>query len=107
MGGARVTAESLLRRIDSGAPPVILDVRSRAEFSRGHVPGAVHIPFWRVSRHIHHVNAPVDAEVVVYCGHGPRAIVAARGLRGKGYTRVSLLEGHFSRWRSAGFREET
>lgn len=103
----RVTAESLLRRIDSGAAPVILDVRSTAEFVRGHVPGALHIPFWRVSRHIDHVNAPLDAEVVVYCGHGPRAIVAARSLRRKGYTRVALLEGHFSRWRSAGFREET
>jgi rhodanese-related sulfurtransferase len=44
--------------------------------------------------------------VVVYCGHGPRAIVAAQALRRQGYTRVSFLEGHFSQWRRAGFREE-
>jgi rhodanese-related sulfurtransferase len=106
MDSPRVTAESLLRRIDSGSPPVIFDVRSKAEFVRGHVPGAVHIPFWRVSGQIHRVNAPLDAEVVVYCGHGPRALVAARSLRRKGYTRIALLEGHFSQWRSAGFREE-
>lgn len=106
MGHERVTAESLLRRIDSGSSPVILDVRSRAEFVRGHVPGARHVPFWRVSRQMHEVNATVDAEVVVYCGHGPRAIVAAGALRRKGYTRVSLLDGHFSQWRQAGLREE-
>jgi phage shock protein E len=102
----RVTAETLLRRIDAGASPVILDVRSRLEYARGHVPGARHIPFWLVARRIHEVGAPRDAEVVVYCGHGPRAIVGARALRRQGYTRVSFLEGHFSQWRSAGFREE-
>jgi rhodanese-related sulfurtransferase len=102
----RVSAEVLLRRIDAGTAPVILDVRSSAEFARGHVPGAQHIPFWRVSSQIDQFRPPRDAEVVVYCGHGPRAFVAARALRRKGYTRVSFLEGHFSQWRRAGFREE-
>jgi rhodanese-related sulfurtransferase len=102
----RVSAQALLRRIEAGASPVILDVRSRLEYARGHVPGARHIPFWLVGRRIRQVRAPCDAEVVVYCGHGPRAIVAARALRRQGYTRVSFLEGHFSQWRRAGFREE-
>ena len=86
---------------------MILDVRSRAEFTRGHVPGARHIPFWKVASQIDQIGAPHEAELVVYCGHGPRALVAAATLRRKGYTRISLLEGHFSQWRSAGFREET
>ena len=102
----RISAETLLQRIESGAAPVILDVRSRAEFARGHVPGARHIPFWRVSRQIEEVVAHRDDELVVYCGHGPRAIVAGRALRRKGFARVAYLDGHFSQWRSAGFREE-
>ena len=106
MSVERVSAEALLRRIDSGTAPVIVDVRSRLEFARGHVPGARHLPFWKIARQMDQVGAPCDAEVVVYCGHGPRAIVARRALRRKGYTRVSCLEGHFSQWRSAGFREE-
>ena len=106
MTSGRITAEALLRRIDSGAAPVILDVRSRMEFARGHVPGARHIPFWRISREIGALAVPRDAEVVVYCGHGPRASVAGRALRRKGFTRVVSLDGHFSQWRRAGFREE-
>jgi rhodanese-related sulfurtransferase len=102
----RITAEALLKRILSGTAPVILDVRSRAEFTRGHVPGARHIPFWRVSRHIEEIAAPRDAEVVIYCGHGPRAIVAGRTLRRQGFTRIAYLDGHFSQWRSRRFREE-
>jgi SulP family sulfate permease len=101
-----ITADTLLARIESGAAPVILDVRSRAEFANGHVPGARHIPFWRISRRIGELAVPSDAELVVYCGHGPRAVMAGRALRRKGFTRIAYLEGHFSRWRAMGLREE-
>jgi len=106
MSGDRITAEALLTRIESGAAPLILDVRSRLEFVRGHVPGARHVPFWRVSRQIDELSIPRDSELVVYCGHGPRAVIAGRALRRRGFTRITYLEGHFSRWKSAGFREE-
>jgi rhodanese-related sulfurtransferase len=107
MSAGRITAEALLTRIESGVAPLILDVRSRLEFARGHVPGARHIPFWPLSRQIDELSIPRDAELVVYCGHGPRAVIAGRALRRRGFTRITYLEGHFSKWRSAGFREET
>jgi rhodanese-related sulfurtransferase len=106
VGERRINAEALLGRIDAGTAPVILDVRSRAEFERGHVPGARHIPFWGVSRRIDQVTSLRDAELVVYCGHGPRAVMAARSLRRRGFTHITYLQGHFSQWRSGGFREE-
>ena len=106
VGVDRITPQALLDRIESSSAPVILDVRSRVEFARGHVPGARHIPFWRISGRIGNLSIPADAELVVYCGHGPRAVVAGRALRRKGFTRITYLEGHFSRWRGSGFREE-
>jgi rhodanese-related sulfurtransferase len=107
MPADRISAHALLTRIDSGAAPVILDVRSRAEFANGHVPGARHIPFWRISRRIGELSLPPEAELVVYCGHGPRAVMAGRALRRRGFMRITYLEGHFARWRNAGLREET
>ena len=106
MSADRISAEALLTRIESGAAPVILDVRSRGEFARGHVPGARHVPFWQISRRIRELSVPSDAELVVYCGHGPRAVIAGRALRQLGFTRIRYLEGHFSKWRGAGLREE-
>jgi rhodanese-related sulfurtransferase len=106
MPADRITADALLARIESGAAPVILDVRSRAEFVNGHVPGARHIPFWRISRRISELAVPADADLVVYCGHGPRAVMAGRALRRNGFTRITYLEGHFSMWRARGLREE-
>jgi rhodanese-related sulfurtransferase len=107
MSADRISAEALLTRIESGAAPLILDVRSRGEFAKGHVPGARHIPFWRVLRRIGELAIPRDSELVVYCGHGPRAVFAGRALRRRGFTRITYLEGHFSKWRGAGLREET
>ena len=101
-----ITPDALLARIARGTPPAILDVRTEREFADGHVPGATHVPFWRVSKRLAAIPASKHDELIVYCGHGPRALIAGRCLRKHGFTRVVYLEGHFSKWRSGGFREE-
>ena len=39
-----IVGSAVVRRIADGSAPVVLDVRSDAEFRAGHIPGAVHIP---------------------------------------------------------------
>jgi rhodanese-related sulfurtransferase len=48
----------------------------------------------------------VHQDLIVYCGHGPRATLAGRALRRHGFTRVEYLDGHFSTWRREGRPEE-
>jgi rhodanese-related sulfurtransferase len=93
-----MTSRELSVRIDAGTAPVILDVRSRLEFGRGHVPGARHVPFWRVAARVRDIPARKSEEIVVYCGHGPRAQWAAAVLRRSGFERVVLLDGHWAGW---------
>ena len=93
-----ITAGELLASIQLRATPLILDVRSRVEFLRGHIPGAVHIPFWQVVLNSRRIAAGPNDPIVVYCGHGPRAGIAAAALRGRGFRRVSLLAGHMAAW---------
>jgi rhodanese-related sulfurtransferase len=93
-----VTADELLARILAGTAPVILDVRSAREFAAGHVPGAIHVPFWRVSARAADIPADRRGELVVYCGHGPRAVIAVRTLRRLGFSRIAYLVGHYSAW---------
>ena len=90
----------LLALIDRGTAPLVLDVRSRAEFARGHVPGARHVPFWRAQLDAD-AASDRDQPIVVYCGHGPRAAFAARALRRQGFSHVRLLRGHWSKWQRA------
>jgi rhodanese-related sulfurtransferase len=91
--------------IDRGRAPIILDVRSGAEFAAGHIAGAVHIPFWAMPWRTGALAAAPDAAIVVYCGHGPRAQFARAMLRRRGFTRVALLAGHMTGWRRAGLPE--
>jgi rhodanese-related sulfurtransferase len=94
-----VSPDALLAQITTGSPPLVLDVRSKAEFDAGHLPGAVHIPFWRVGSRWPELAGHREHEVVVYCGHGPRAYIAGAALRRHGFTRITYLKGHMTKWK--------
>jgi hydroxyacylglutathione hydrolase len=95
-----------LAHIEAGSAPTIVDVRSRSEFERGHVPGAIHIPFWAVMGRASEIPTPRDVPVVVYCAHGPRAGMAKAGLKMSGFRSVVYLEGHMTAWEEAGLPQE-
>lgn len=101
-----ISADDLAARIERGDTLQILDVRSESEFAAGHLPGAVNIPFNKVLAGSGEVPGSADEELFVYCGHGPRAYMAARALRKRGHTRIVFLSGHFSGWQRAGRRVE-
>jgi rhodanese-related sulfurtransferase len=106
MSAESISPATLHDRIDRNDAPAILDVRSRGEFAQGHVPGAMNVPFAHVLVGSAGVQAKTSDTLVVYCGHGPRAWLAAQALRWRGYTRVIYLRGHMAAWRRAGLREE-
>ena len=103
---ASISAADLAARIDRGDALRILDVRSGAEFAAGHVPGAVNIPFNQVLAGVGAVPGSPEEDVFVYCGHGPRAYMAAAALRKRGFRRIVYVSGHFSGWQRAGLRIE-
>src|SRR3990170_1212287 len=98
-----------MKQIVDGTAPVIVDVRSTAEYRAGHVPGAIHLPFWQVGLSLSRRSAQHEggqklasvrhAPVVVYCGHGPRAYIAGAGLRRRGFSNIAYLAGHMKKWR--------
>lgn len=95
-------AEELAQRIKTTNPPVVVDVRSGMEFSSGHIPGAIHLPNWKILLHLGTLPADKNAELVVTCEHGPRAQLAMGMLHTIGYKNIVLLTGHMSHWRQAG-----
>ena len=98
----RLTVDELELRRAAGQSVAVVDVRSRREYVAGHVPGAVHMPFWQALW----APLPDAATVVLYCGHGPRAGVAHAALRLRGVGHACLLGGHWTGWRRAGRPEE-
>ena len=103
---SHVRAEELLAQIQAGRAPLIVDVRSRAEFDAGHVPGALHMPFWAVLFRSGDIPVRQAEPIVVYCAHGPRAAFAKAALRLSGHQRILYLEGQMSAWQKAGLPQE-
>jgi len=103
---APITAVDLLGRIDRGDTLRILDVRSEGEYAAGHVPGAVNIPFTQVHSRMKDVPGTAEDQLILYCGHGPRAYIAATALRHGGRARIAYLSGHWAAWQDAGLRIE-
>lgn len=97
-----MTQDQLLATIDQGNPPAIVDVRSQSEYESGHVPGALHLPFYAMwSRHTE-MKAKPENPIVLYCEHGPRAGIAKFALWMLGYTNIAYLDGHMSGWKERG-----
>lgn len=79
----------------------IVDVRSPEEWSRGHLPGALHIPLAALPDRIRELDASVP--IVLHCKGGGRSSIAASFLESHGLPNVSNLAGGFDAWVEEGF----
>lgn len=80
----------------------VLDVRERAEWDAGHIPGSVHQPYHDI-RDIPDGIDP-DKPVAVVCGSGQRAAVAASLLQRRGAEQViHVVQGGVPRWKREGW----
>lgn len=93
--GPGIEPEELLAALEGDRPPVVLDVRTRGEFDRGHLPGAVHVPVDDLRARLDEV--PRGRTVAVYCGGGYRSHIAQRILLGRGWDDVRNVYGGYDR----------
>lgn len=67
---------------------VVIDVRTQAEYSAGHVEGALLLPYRQIAKMISAQVPDKSSPIVLYCHLGGRAAMARRSLRKAGYDRV-------------------
>jgi rhodanese-related sulfurtransferase len=95
-----ITAEELERRIEED-DVLVLDVRPKAEYRTGHIPGARSLPVDQIEDRLDEL--PEDREIVAYC-RGPYCVYsdeAVRRLREEGHEAHRLDEG-LPDWLAAG-----
>lgn len=97
-GEGYMQQSELLKKIEQGEAPIIVDVRSDAEYQSGHVPGAIHIPFWMSFTTDKMDSYKKGDAVVMYCAHGPRAGIAKLAFSLAGFKNLSYLAGHMTAW---------
>jgi len=94
---ARATADRLRDRSRSASAAVV-DVRMPAEWRRGHLGGAIHLPLPEVPGRVSDLPAGV---LRVHCGSGYRALLASSLLANAG-RQVVLIDDTFDRARLVG-----
>jgi rhodanese-related sulfurtransferase len=91
------------KRLDAGEKLILIDTREDSEWTRGHIPGAIHLGKGIIERDIENIVPDKDAAVVLYCGGGFRSALAADNLQKMGYRSVISMDGGWRGWTEAGF----
>lgn len=96
----RITSKELKSIQKDGSPAVIVDVREPELYSKGHIPGAINIPYDTAKGRILKELSPKD-RIVFVCHGGPMGDELADILAKKGYDRVYNLKGGMWAWDGA------
>jgi len=89
---------------------LIIDIREPAEYERGHIPGAVHLPRGLLEFEIHGLverlrtdqnMLPEEQPIVLYCGTGGRSALAADTMATLGYRNAKSMSGGIVAWAQA------
>jgi molybdopterin/thiamine biosynthesis adenylyltransferase/rhodanese-related sulfurtransferase len=90
-----------------GNGAVVVDVRETEEWSKGHIPGARHVPKSYVETRIENVAPDRSQHVILYCQSGNRSAWAARTLiEDLGYEHVEHMIGGITLWKDRGYDVE-
>lgn len=87
-----ITPRELKSRLDRDAAALLLlDVRELWEAEQAQLPASLLIPLGSLPQRLQEI--PKERELLIYCHHGMRSLVAAEFLAGHGYTVMSLAGG--------------
>jgi rhodanese-related sulfurtransferase len=95
-----VSVDETIKAVNGGSARLI-DVREDHEWNEAHAKGADHLSKGTIERDIEKVVPDKDAELILYCGGGFRAALAADNLQKMGYTNVASMAGGWRAWLEA------
>lgn len=98
-----IDSQDLRERLNSAAPPRVLDVRTPGEFETAHIAGAYNVPLDLLREHRDEIIGHLDEEIVLVCRSGQRAAQAEETLRTAGLANVHILDGGITAWEAKGF----
>lgn len=100
-GGKEVSATDATLMINR-ENAVVIDVRSVAEFSAGHIPDSINIPREKIAERAGELEKYKDRPLILNCASGVRSSSACSELRKRGFEKVFSLAGGVSAWSTAG-----
>ena len=102
---SEITVDELFERVNSGRPPLLIDIRSPAEFDGGygHLPNARSISVLELESHFEELESFKEREIVTMCPGGGLSLVAVEILEKAGFKDVKSLTGGTDLWKKSGY----
>lgn len=97
-----ITPTDLAARTVSATVPILIDVRTPAEYETAHIPGSINIPLPLVQQHATDLAGDLDGPVVLICQAGGRARTAHAALTDAGAQQLAVLDGGVAAHTAAG-----
>ncbi len=92
----QITAEDLRQEMGRNAELCVVDVRKRAEWDQGQIPGAILRPLDQLRSGLRSLDP--SRPTAVHCKSGYRSVIACSLLEGHGFQRVMNVIGGFDAW---------
>jgi rhodanese-related sulfurtransferase len=99
---SEVTAEQAAELINN-IHPLVLDVRTPAEYQMGHLENSVLIPVQELQSRLQEIEAHKNDDILIYCATGNRSTVAAKILIDAGFKRITNLRHGIAEWQGKNF----
>lgn len=77
---------------------VIVDVRERKDFERGHVVDAINIPLAKLQERIVELDKYKSVPVIVVCAMGQHSGEAVKQLQARGFAQACKMAGGMAEW---------
>lgn len=77
---------------------VVLDVREHEEYQKGHIEGAINLPFSRIKDQISTLDSYKNNQILIVCHDGTRSASAAKLATKAGHKEVFVITGGMQSW---------
>jgi rhodanese-related sulfurtransferase len=79
---------------------VILDIRERNDFEKGHIADAVNIPLAKINDRMVELEKNKENPIIVVCQMGHQSGDAVKALEAGGFPQVSRMSGGIAEWKA-------
>jgi rhodanese-related sulfurtransferase len=77
---------------------VVIDVREKEEFNKGHIDNAVNLPLSKLKDHTAELDAYKNNQLLIICQDGTRSSSAGKIITKAGLTDVFVITGGMASW---------
>ncbi|WP_422449938.1 MULTISPECIES: rhodanese-like domain-containing protein [unclassified Endozoicomonas] len=98
-GGQSVSTAQLTQMVNQDQG-VVIDVREKADFSKGHIVNAINVPYTKIKERAGELEKYREKTIIVVDAMGQHSGSVGKTLKTEGFANVVRLQGGMSTWAS-------